>query len=52
MSKVAFTPNPGLRDNTFGELVSNDSIKTTKDVIVSIIVLVIELNPNLELVLL
>ena len=41
-----------FENNTFRELVSNNSVKNTKDAIVSITALAIELNPDLESVLL
>ena len=41
-----------FENNIFRELVSNNSVKNTKDAIVSITALVIELNPDLELALL
>ena len=41
-----------FENNIFRELVSNNSVKNTKDAIVSITVLAIELNPDLESVLL
>ena len=44
--------NERFENDTFRELVSNDSVKTTKDAIVSITVLVTKLNPDLESVLL
>ena len=37
-----------FENNTFRELVSNNSVKNTKDAIVSITALAIELNPDLE----
>ena len=40
--------NERFENDTFRELASNDSVKTTKDAIVSITALVIKLNPNLE----
>ena len=44
--------NERFENDTFRELASNDSVKTTKDAIVSITVLATKLNPDLESVLL
>ena len=40
--------NERFENDTFRELASNDSVKTTKDAIVSMTALAMKLNPNLE----